>query len=205
MCSNRESAWCKQDFGIRFDWNRAWGADLKSGVHATPAGVLIATCVPMKGADGASPLKQLENDLHAPVAYAILPLFAFANAGLSLAGLGLQDLPHPVTLGVVLGLLLGKPIGILLLTATGLALRIVKLSKGVNWLHLTGVAFICGIGFTMSLFIAGLAFEHAGSAYYNFAKLGILIGSAIAGIVGALVLVLGTRRPAGQSAKGSDA
>ncbi len=181
-----------------------WVAVLKSGVHATLAGVLIAACVPMKGADGPSPLKQLENDLHAPVAYVILPLFAFANAGLSLAGVGLQDLAHPVTLGVVLGLLLGKPIGILLFTAIGLVLRIVKLPEGVNWLHLTGVAFICGIGFTMSLFIAGLAFEHSGGAYYNLAKLGILIGSAIAGIVGVFVLLLGTQRSAGQFDENSD-
>ena len=170
-----------------------WIAVLKSGVHATLAGVLVAACIPLKDAAGSSPLKQMESDLHAPVAYVILPMFAFANAGLSLVGVGLQDLTHPVTLGIILGLLVGNPIGIMLFTGLGVYLRITKLPEGVNWLQMTGVSFICGIGFTMSLFISGLAFEHAGDAYYSLCKLGVLIGSAIALLVGVSVLFLGTR------------
>lgn len=170
-----------------------WIAVLKSGVHATLAGVLVAACIPLKDKEGSSPLKQMESDLHVPVAYVILPLFAFANAGLSLVDFGLQDLTHPVTLGIVLGLLVGNPIGILLFTGLGVILRITKLPEGVNWWHMTGVSFICGIGFTMSLFISGLAFEHAGDAYYSLCKLGVLVGSAIAALVGVGVLLLGIR------------
>lgn len=170
-----------------------WIAVLKSGVHATLAGVLVAACIPLKDAAGSSPLKQMESDLHAPVAYVILPMFAFANAGLSLVGVGLQDLTHPVTLGIILGLLVGNPIGIMLFTGLGVYLRITKLPEGVNWLQMTGVSFICGIGFTMSLFISGLAFEHAGDAYYSLCKLGVLIGSAIAALIGVSVLFFGTR------------
>lgn len=170
-----------------------WIAVLKSGVHATLAGVLVAACIPLKDAAGSSPLKQMEGDLHAPVAYVILPMFAFANAGLSLVDFGLQDLTHPVTLGIIFGLVVGKPIGVLLFTGLGVILRITKLPEGVNWWHMTGVSFICGIGFTMSLFISGLAFEHAGDAYYSLCKLGVLVGSAVAALVGVSVLFLGTR------------
>ena len=168
-----------------------WVAVLKSGVHATLAGVLIAWCVPLKDPQGGSPLKQLEGDLHAPVAFAVLPLFAFANAGLPLAGIGLQDLAHPVTLGVIGGLLLGNPAGVLLFTGGGVALGLARLPEGVNWWQMAGVACFCGIGFTMSLFIAGLAFEHAGGAYYGMVRLGILAGSALAAAAGCLILLAG--------------
>ena len=168
-----------------------WVAVLQSGVHATLAGVLIAFCVPLREDGGHSPLKSVEADLHTPVAYYILPLFAFANAGLPLDGMGLQDLTSPVALGIVGGLMLGNPIGVLLFTGAGVALGFARLPAGVNWLQLTGVSFICGVGFTMSLFIAGLAFEHAGGAYYDVVRLGILAGSALAAIVGCLMLSLG--------------
>ena len=171
-----------------------WVAVLQSGVHATLAGVLIAWCVPLGDPGNGSPLKRLESDLHAPVAYAILPLFAFANAGLPLAGMGLEDLTDAVTLGVIGGLVLGNPIGVLLFTGAGVALGLARLPTGVNWLQMAGVAFMCGIGFTMSLFIAGLAFEHAGGAYYGVARLGILVGSVLAAAVGCLVLWIGLRR-----------
>ncbi|MCY4181393.1 MAG: Na+/H+ antiporter NhaA [Gammaproteobacteria bacterium] len=170
-----------------------WVTVLQSGVHATLAGVLIALCVPLREEGGHSPLKSVEADLHTPVAYFILPLFAFANAGLALSGMGLQDLTSPVALGIIGGLVLGNPIGILLLTGAGVALGFTKLPPGVNWLQMAGVSFICGVGFTMSLFIAGLAFEHAGGAYYDVVRLGILIGSTIAGILGSLLLWLGIR------------
>lgn len=160
-----------------------WIAVLESGVHATLAGVLIAFCIPMRDAQGESPLRDLEHDLHGPVAFAILPTFAFANAGLSLAGMSIENLAHPVTAGVALGLLIGKPVGILTFVWLAISLRIAKLPKDVNWTQLIGVAFACGIGFTMSLFIAGLAFEHGSGDYFGGDRLGILAGSILSAIV----------------------
>lgn len=166
-----------------------WVAVLKSGVHATLAGVLIALCVPMRDDNGDSPLLDLEHNLHGPVAFAILPIFAFANAGLAFTGMSLGDLAHPVTLGVLLGLLVGKPMGILLFVGLGVLLRLVRLPAELNWGQVAGVACACGIGFTMSLFIAGLAFEHTGG---NFAgdRLGILLGSLLSAALAYLILHL---------------
>ena len=160
-----------------------WIAVLKSGVHATLAGVLIAFCIPMRDKQGNSPLRELENDLHSPVAFVILPAFAFANAGLSLAGMSIEDVFHPVTLGVVSGLFIGKALGILGFVGIAVGLRFVRLPKNVNWIQLLGVAFACGIGFTMSLFIAGLAFEHGSDDYYSGDRLGILLGSTLSALV----------------------
>jgi len=160
-----------------------WIAVLKSGVHATLAGVLIALCIPMRDKQGNSPLRELEHDLHSPVVFVILPVFAFANAGLSLAGMSIEDLAHPVTLGVVSGLFIGKALGILVFVGLGVGLRFVQLPKNVNWIQLLGVAFACGIGFTMSLFIAGLAFEHGSDDYYSGDRLGILLGSIMSALV----------------------
>ena len=165
-----------------------WVAMLKSGVHATLAGVLIAFCIPMRAADGHSPVEELEQDLHAPVALAVLPLFAFANAGVSFAGVGVRDLADPVVLGIALGLFLGNPAGILGLIFVASRLGWVSLPAGVTWPQLAGMAFACGIGFTMSLFIAGLAFEHADASFWALDKLGILVGSAASAVVGATVL-----------------
>lgn len=165
-----------------------WVAMLKSGVHATLAGVLIAFCVPLRGSDGRSPLRELEHDLHAPVTYAILPIFAFANAGLSLSGIGIGDLLHPVTFGVAMGLFIGKPLGIVLFIGLGVLLRLVSLPKGVTWYQILGVAWACGIGFTMSLFIAGLAFQHGSGEYFAGDRLGILLGSAASALAAWLVL-----------------
>jgi NhaA family Na+:H+ antiporter len=171
-----------------------WVAVLKSGVHATLAGVLIAFCIPMRDKSGRSPLRDLENDLHGPVAYAILPIFAFANAGLSLSGMSPQDLAHPVTLGVVLGLFAGKPVGILLFVGLAAMLGFVRLPRGVTWLQVLGVAFACGIGFTMSLFIAGLAFEHGSGQYFAGDRLGIIVGSVLSAVVAYLLLQLSLPR-----------
>jgi NhaA family Na+:H+ antiporter len=157
-----------------------WIAVLKSGVHATLAGVLIAFCVPMRDEQGNSPLRELEHDLHKPVAFVILPMFAFANAGLSLTGLSLSDITQPVTLGIELGLLIGKPIGILGAVGLAVGLGLAKLPKGTSWTQLLGVAFACGIGFTMSLFISGLAFERTGINTMSNDRLGILVGSLLA-------------------------
>ena len=122
------------------------------------------------------------------VAFAILPLFAFANAGLALAGVSLSDVTHPVTLGVVLGLLVGKPVGIMIFVALAVAAGWARLPGGVTWPHVLGVAFACGIGFTMSLFIAGLAFEHGSGDYFQGDRLGILLGSVLSAL-GAWILL----------------
>jgi NhaA family Na+:H+ antiporter len=171
-----------------------WIAILKSGVHATLAGVLIAFCIPMRDEQNKSPLRELEHDLHGPVAFAIIPIFAFANAGLSLTGLSFDDVTHPVTLGVIFGLLLGKPLGILAFVGLAVGLRFIELPKGINWLQLLGVAFACGIGFTMSLFIAGLAFEHGSGEYFSGDRLGILVGSILSAMAAFTLLHLNLPR-----------
>ena len=168
-----------------------WVAVLKSGVHATLAGVLLAFCIPLRDpVSGHSPLRDLERDLHSPVAFAILPLFAFANAGISLSGLTLSDLTHPVTMGVIAGLLAGKPLGILLFVGVAVVLGAAQLPRQVTWTQVLGIACTCGIGFTMSLFIAGLAFEHTGEDHFAGDRLGILVGSVVSGVFGLLILQL---------------
>ena len=142
----------------------------------------------MRDQRGRSPLKDLEHDLHGPVAFAILPLFAFANAGLSLSGMSVNDLTHPVTSGVILGLLVGKPLGILFFVALAVLPGIARLPDGVTWPQILGAAFACGIGFTMSLFIAGLAFEHGSGDYFAGDRLGILVGSIMSAAAACLVL-----------------
>ena len=165
-----------------------WVAVLKSGVHATLAGVLIAFCIPMRDEQGQSLLEELLHDLHGPVMFAIVPLFAFANSGLSLTGISIADLTHPVTLGVITGLFIGKPLGILVFVGLAVGLGFVRLPQDVNWTQLLGVAFACGIGFTMSLFIAGLAFEHGSGAYFSGDRLGILVGSVLSALVAFVLL-----------------
>ena len=165
-----------------------WIAVLKSGVHATLAGVLIAFCVPMRDASGKSPLRELEHNLHGAVAFAILPIFAFANAGLSLTGISIDDLMHPVALGVASGLLIGKPVGIVAFVWIATQLRLAQLPANISWTQVLGVAFVCGIGFTMSLFIAGLAFEHGSGDYFGGDRLGILAGSILSAIAGYVLL-----------------
>ena len=167
-----------------------WVAVLKSGVHATLAGVLLALCIPMRDREGQSPLLKLEHNLHGSVAYIILPIFAFANAGLNLSTVGINDIMHPVTLGIVFGLLVGKPLGIMLFAGGAVKLGIAKLPADMTIKQMLGVSFACGIGFTMSLFIAGLAFEHSGGAYYVGDKLGILIASVLAAVSALIVLAV---------------
>jgi len=167
-----------------------WVAVLKSGVHATLAGVLIALCVPMRDEQGGSPLRRLEHDLHTPVAFAILPIFAFANAGLSLGGITWADITHPVTVGITLGLLIGKPLGIVGFVGIAVALGLAQLPRDIGWPHILGAALACGIGFTMSLFIAGLAFEHGSGDYFSGDRLGILLGSVLSALAAFAVLHL---------------
>ena len=167
-----------------------WVAVLKSGVHATLAGVLLAMTVPFRVApDVASPSQLLERDLHAPVAFGVLPLFAFANAGVSLHGLTLNDLAHPVNLGIALGLFVGKQAGVMAVTALLLGLRVARLPQGATWLSFYGVVVLSGIGFTMSLFIGSLAFHEGLPAKLPVdERLGILLGSAMSAIAGYLIL-----------------
>lgn len=167
-----------------------WVAVLKSGVHATLAGVILAFFIPLRAKDskGESPLYKLEHDLHPTVAYLILPLFAFANTGISLQGLSLSALLNPIPLGIAAGLFFGKQIGVFGFSWLAIKLRLAKLPEQSNWLGLYGVAALCGIGFTMSLFISSLAFEHLGEGLAVNDRLGILVGSLLAGISGYLIL-----------------
>lgn len=164
-----------------------WVSLLKSGVHATLAGVAIALCIPYKGVDAEGkpqqPMHDLEHGLHSPVAFVILPIFAFANAGLSLAGLSVDDVFSPVSLGILLGLFVGKQLGVMLFTWLAVALKIGKLPADVSWGQVYGVAVICGVGFTMSLFIGSLAFQNVAGAGMND-RLGILTGSFLSAVLG---------------------
>lgn len=171
-----------------------WVAVLKSGVHATLAGVVLAMFIPL-GAPGSpaaeSPLKGLEHRLHPWVAFGVLPIFAFANAGVPLGGLSIADTLQPVPLGIVAGLFLGKQVGVLVLSWVGIRAGIAALPDGVGWRQLYGAAALCGIGFTMSLFIASLAFEQDSMAFLGLERLGILVGSLASGLLGYLVLRTG--------------
>ncbi|MCK0069581.1 Na+/H+ antiporter NhaA [Kordiimonas laminariae] len=167
-----------------------WIALLKSGVHATLAGVLLAAFIPMKhkNEDMPSPLISLEHDLHSVVAFIILPVFAFCNAGINLSGVGIADIKHAMPLGIILGLFIGKQIGIFGLCWLSIKLKLAELPKGMNWSTLWGTSILCGIGFTMSLFIGSLAFEETGVNKLFDERLGILIGSLLAGVTGYIVL-----------------
>lgn len=135
-----------------------------------------------------SPLHDIEHDLHTAVAYGILPVFAFANAGLSLSGLTLDSFMHPVPLGIMAGLFLGKQFGVFLFCALGVLLGIARLPEALRWSHIYGIALICGVGFTMSLFIGSLAFEQTGVNLLFDERLGIIVGSLVSGTCGYLVL-----------------
>jgi len=216
-----------------------WFAVLKSGVHATVAGVALAMAIPartriaeaqfledgrelLREFEGAgaldieqglkperhsvvntlqeltesvqSPLQRLEDDLHPWVAFLVLPVFALANAGVSLAGTGAGSLLHPISLGIIVGLLAGKFIGVSLFAYLSVKLNIAALPTGVTWRHIMGVALLGRIGFTMSLFVANLAF--GASELLNISKLGILCGSFISGLAGVLFLLKGEGKPA---------
>jgi len=165
-----------------------WVFVLKSGVHATLAGVMIALTIPIKGADNSapSPLRELEHDLHPWVAFLVLPLFAFANAGVSFQGLSMADLATPVPLGIALGLFFGKQLGVMGFIFLAVKSGVTKLPENVNWAQVYGVACLTGVGFTMSLFIGTLAFDSAD--LLNQVRLGVLLGSTLSAIVGYLVL-----------------
>jgi NhaA family Na+:H+ antiporter len=178
-----------------------WVAVLKSGVHATLAGVVLAFFIPMRDpkTPGRSPLKELEHDLHHAVAYGILPVFAFANAGIPLGDADLDFILHPVSMGIAAGLFLGKQIGIFGLCWLGVKVGLAQLPKGIDWLRLYGVAALCGVGFTMSLFIGSLAFEETGVNLLFDERLGIIIGSLLSGILGYFVLRAATKNESAPS------
>ena len=161
-----------------------WIAVLKSGVHATLAGVIIAFCIPLRAKDGSSPSESLEHSLHPWSTFIILPIFAFANAGVSLAGMSFGDLFSPVPVGIALGLLVGKPLGVLFFSYIAVKLRWAVLPEGMGWRHIAPVAVMCGIGFTMSMFISSLAFVGEGAVHGDFARLGILVGSLLSAVIG---------------------
>ena len=181
-----------------------WLLVLLSGVHATIAGVVTALLIPITTSPGApdsqeSPLHRLEHALHPYVAFLIVPLFGFANAGVSLAGTSLASLAEPLVLGITLGLFLGKQIGILGSIALAERLGIARRPGGASWLQIYGVALLAGIGFTMSLFIGGLAFP-GDAALVDKVKLGVLGGSILSGLAGYLVLRFAPRRRVVQGA-----
>ena len=166
-----------------------WVAVLKSGVHATLAGVALALFIPLHGKkDKRSPLKSLEHNLHEMVAFIILPVFAFANAGINLSGVGLEQVLSPVPLGIVLGLFIGKQIGVFGFCWVMIKLGFAKLPEAMNWRLLYGASLLCGVGFTMSLFIGSLAFEQTGDNLIFQDRLGIIIGSLISGVLGYLII-----------------
>lgn len=169
-----------------------WVAVLKSGVHATLAGVALAAFIPMRDRDEPerSPLRELEHDLHQLVAFFILPVFAFANSGVSLSGVGFADLLHPVPLGIAAGLFVGKQLGVFLICWLVIRSGIARMPQGANWGSLYGVSALCGVGFTMSLFVGSLAFESSGTDMHTVfdERLGIIVGSLASGILGYLVL-----------------
>ncbi len=174
-----------------------WVAVLKSGVHATLAGIALGMFIPMsvKNEDESrSPLRELEHSLHPWVAYLVLPVFAFANAGLSLDGLSMDAVLAPIPLGIALGLFVGKQVGVFSFCWIGIKLGFAELPAGVRWSGLYGVALLTGVGFTMSLFIGSLAFEETGNLDYAVDdRLGIILGSGLSAICGFLVLRFAAR------------
>lgn len=171
-----------------------WVAVLKSGIHATLAGVVTALFIPLRPGDPGCPSRKLEHLLHPWVAFGILPLFAFANAGIMFAGFSWDVLRHGVPIGIFLGLTVGKQIGVFGMTVLVVKLGFAERPKGCNWRHLYGVSLLTGVGFTMSLFIGTLAFEHGEFIYDSGVKLAVLGASVICALLGWAVLRSG--RPA---------
>lgn len=163
-----------------------WVCVLKSGVHATLAGVVTALAIPLNANDDTSPLKQIEHALHRWVAFVVLPVFAFANAGVSFAGFEFSDLFSPLPLGVALGLIIGKQLGIFGFMVGAIKSGLARKPDSVSWAQLYGLACLTGVGFTMSLFIGGLAFD--ASAQMEAVKFGVLTGSSVSGLMGFLLL-----------------
>ena len=167
-----------------------WVFVLKSGVHATLAGVALAMTIPLLRRDGSSFIHALEEGLHPYVKFLILPLFAFANAGIPLAGLSMDSLTSPLPLGIAAGLVLGKPLGILLAVTACVSLGFAKLPERATWTHVAGVGCLAGIGFTMSLFIGTLAF--GSPTQIDAVRVGVIAGSIVSTLLGLTILWLGS-------------
>ena len=170
-----------------------WIFVLKSGIHASLAGVLLAQFIPLRSNNSSdhSPLSKLEHSIEPWVNFTILPIFAFANAGVSFSGMELNLLWDPVTLGIILGLFFGKQIGVMSFTYIGSLLRLCKLPPDISWAQYYGLSLVTGIGFTMSLFIGSLAFTDP--EYQTSVRLGVLLAALLAGILGYLTLRLTTK------------
>jgi len=173
-----------------------WVAVLKSGVHATLAGVILGLFIPLKSVDSdgqeESPLDRMIHELHPIVAFGILPLFAFVNAGVNLSGMSASDLLTGIPFAIAMGLFFGKQIGVFGFSLIAIMLGVCKKPEGSNWGQIYGVSILCGVGFTMSLFVGSLAFEDTGLGYSRPDRLGIIIGSLAAGVLGFIVLKLAT-------------
>jgi Na+:H+ antiporter, NhaA family len=169
-----------------------WIFVLKSGVHATLAGVAVALTIPLKRKDGASLIHQLEEALHPYVKFLILPFFAFANAGVSFEGFSLATLVEPLAFGIAAGLVVGKPLGILIAVGAAVALGLARLPAGTTWRQIAGVSCLAGIGFTMSLFIGALAFEDA--AHTAQVRFGVITASLMSTALGMILLTTAKRR-----------
>ena len=183
-----------------------WIAILKSGIHATLAGIVLAMFIPLRGNNGEEQplLIRLEQDLHATVAFIILPVFAFFNAGIDLSGLRFDDLLAPIPLGIALGLVLGKQLGIFGIIWLAVKSGMARLPENIGWVQLYGLSVLCGIGFTMSLFISSLAFEQSGISHAMNDRLGILLGSLISAVLGYLILRIFSKPDDGGQAEVTD-
>lgn len=191
-------------FGVRALWAYLllgaglWFATHESGIHATIAGVALALTIPLDPSPSApeseeSPLHKLEHGLTNWVSFGVAPIFGFANAGVSLEGLGLATLAAPVPLGIMAGLVLGKAVGVFGMSALAVKTRLADLPAGASWMQLFGVALLCGIGFTMSLFIGMLAYPGA-ETLQTQTKIGVLAGSTLAALLGAAVMLAAPRK-----------
>ncbi|EGT74855.1 Na+/H+ antiporter NhaA [Haemophilus haemolyticus] len=166
-----------------------WASVLKSGVHATLAGVIIGFCIPLKGKKGERPLHDFEHILAPWSSFVILPLFAFANAGVSFDGIDVSMISSPLLLAIACGLIIGKPVGVFGFSYISVKLGLAKLPDGINFKQIFAVAILCGIGFTMSMFLASLAFDaNAGESVNTLSRLGILLGSTVSATLGYLFL-----------------
>ena len=166
-----------------------WASVLKSGVHATLAGVIIGFCIPLKGKKGERPLHDFEHILAPWSSFVILPLFAFANAGVSFDSIDVSMISSPLLLAIACGLIIGKPVGVFGFSYISVKLGLAKLPDGINFKQIFAVAVLCGIGFTMSMFLASLAFDaDAGESVNTLSRLGILLGSTISATLGYLFL-----------------
>lgn len=177
--------WVFVSFGVIM-----WAFMLQSGFHATLAGVLTAICVPLKANNESeqSPLEDLHDDFDGWVKYLILPAFALTHAGFSFNGVSLETFKAPLVLGIMLGLMIGKPVGVLLMVKIASLLKIAKIPENITMQQLIGVGLLCGIGFTMSLFLGGLAFAGAQEIILSEVKIGVFTGSLLSGIIGVIIL-----------------